>query len=132
MAFKVVQKSKDEFYEVFIKWLESHRFPILNKEILPENVFVCLTDDVPCYCIWFYHTNSKLAWIAFPASNKNVNFKKREQGLTYLINEVCKYAKKKKIKTLITTSGTESVVESLLRNDFELGDNNVSHYIKKI
>lgn len=125
--------NKSEFYKTFSHWLDLHHFPRINELILPENVFVTYDkDDYPIYCVWFYFTDSKLAWIAFPASNKNIAYKKRQYGLDFLIKYVCNYAKKKGFLTVITTSGTDSVIESLTKNEFELGDSNISHYIKKL
>ena len=132
MTFSVKRYDKSDFYETFSKWLLNHKFPLINDLVLPENVFVCSVDEVPCYCIWIYFTDSKLAWIAFPASNPNVSYKKRVNGLSYLINYVCDYAKKKKILSIITTSGTESVIESLIKNQFEIGDRNINHYTRKL
>lgn len=132
MQYTVKKHSKDEFYETFCKWLISQKFPLLNKEVLPENVFVMYADEIQSYCIWVYFTDSKLAWIAFPASNKNVSYAKKKGGLRFLINYVCDYLKKKGILTVFTTSATENVEEALLSNDFQIGDQNTSHYIKKL
>jgi len=132
MQYTVKKHSKDEFYDIFSKWLITQSFPLINKEILPENVFVMYTDDIPAYCIWIYRTDSRLAWLAFPASNKNVAYKKKEGGLRFLINHVCEYLKKKKVLSVFTTSGTENVIKALSENGFELGDSSISHYIKKL
>jgi len=131
MSFIVKKNSKEEFYEIFCKWLETQNFPLINKEVLPTNCFVCYADEVPCYCIWMYFTDSKLAWLAFPASNKNVNYNKKKGGLEFLINYVCDYLKRKRIVTAFTTSGTESVISALENTGFEVGDSCV-HYIKKL
>lgn len=130
MNYTVKQHSKNEFYPIYCKWLEGHNFPAISELVLPENVFVFYSDDVPCYCIWLYFTDSKLCWIAFPASNKNVNFKKREKGLEFLMNHVLSYCKKKKIKMVLTTSNTSPVIESLKNSGFETGDQGVNHYYK--
>jgi hypothetical protein len=132
MEFIVHKHSKEDFYSIFCKWLSGHSFPEINKDILPENVFVCYDDEVPIYCIWVYFTDSKLCWLAFPASNKNVNFKKKRGGLEFLLESVIKYCKRKKILTVITTSGTESIIEPLLKSGFTVGDEGVNHYLKKI
>ena len=132
MNFQVKKHSKEEFYETFCNWLATQSFPLINKEILPENVFVLYSDEVPCYCVWIYYTDSKLAWLAFPASNKNVNYNKKKGGLPYLFNHVCDYLKKKKILTAFTTSSTSAVIEALKNSNFEVGDTNVSHFIRKL
>ncbi len=132
MSFVVKKHSKEEFYKIFSKWLETQNFPSINKEVLPNNCFVCFVDEIPCYCIWVYYTDSKLAWIAFPASNKNVNYNKKKGGLEFLINYVCDYLKNKKVLTVFTTSSTDSVTKSLEKNYFEIGDSNVSHFFRKL
>lgn len=132
MKFTVQQHQKKDFYETFCKWLAGHNFPEINQQILPENVFVCYEDDVPIYCIWVYFTDSKLCWIAWPASNKNVNYKRKENGLRFLMETVSKYCKKKKIQIILTTSGTESIIEPLLKSGFEIGDTGINHYTKRL
>jgi hypothetical protein len=82
--------------------------------------------------MWFYFTDSKLAWLAFPASNNKIAYKKRDGGLRFLLNHIENYAKKKGIKMLFTTSNTESVVKVLTTSDFLEGDVNVSQYFKKL
>ena len=131
MAFTVKKHSKEEFYSTFNKWLETQKFPLINKEVLPENCFVCYIEEAPCYCIWVYFTDSKLAWIAFPASNKNVSFKTKNGGLDFLINYVCDYLKRKKMMTAFTTSANESVILALEKVGFDKGDECV-HFIKKL
>jgi len=133
MNFMVKKHSKLEFFDTFIKWCDEHKFPRANQELLPENVFVCYNeDDIAIYCIWFYFTDAKLAWLAFPCSNKKVAFKKRDFGFEYLINQVSEYAKKKGIKLLFTTSNTGSVVDVLLKTGYNEGDLNVTQYFKQL
>jgi hypothetical protein len=132
MDYIVQKHSRADFYGTFSEWLEQHSFPQINELVLPNNVFVCYSEGIPIYCIWLYFTDSKLCWVAFPASNKNVNYKKRIGGMEFLLDSVSRYCKRKKIVTIITTSNTDSVIKPLLNSGFELGDSNVNHYIKKI
>lgn len=132
MAFEVRKHSKEEFYDQFNKFLDMHHFPRIHKDVLPENCFVCYKDNLPIYSFWVYYTDSKLMWIAFPASNKNVNYKQRIGGMEFLLEHIKNYAKKKGIMTLFTTSGTESIIESLTKSGFEVGDQSVSHYTFKV
>ena len=129
MAFEVRKHSKEEFYDQFNKFLDMHHFPRIRKDVLPELVFVVYRQEIPIYCFWLYRTDSKLAWIAFPASNKNVNYKQRIGGMEFLLEHIKNYAKKKGIMTLFTTSGTESIIESLTKSGFEVGDANVNHMV---
>lgn len=132
MVFTVKKHSKKEFYSTFCDWCEQHSFPIINSLILPENVFVCYEAKTPIYCTWAWKTDSKLLWTGFPASNKEVSFDKKIGGLDYLIEEINEYAKEQEYLTVFTTSGTESIINSLTNNGFIIGDSSVNHYFKKL
>lgn len=134
MSFHVQKHSKEEFYAEFIRLLDLHKFPRINDKVLPEIAFSVYGEDgIILYSFWFYFTSSKgLAWLAFPVSNKNIQFKKREGALAFLLEHISNYAKRKGIITLFTTSGTEGVIQPLLKNGFELGDESVNHYIKPL
>lgn len=131
MNYSVKKHSKEEFYDTFCKWLITQSFPLIHKDVLPENCFVMYSDEIPAYCVWVYFTGSKLAWLAFPASNKNVNYNKKKAGLEFLFNYVEDYLKKKKIKTIFTTSSTQNIIDSLSNCGYEKGDECV-HLIKKL
>lgn len=129
MQYTVKKHSKDEFYETFLNWCDLHKFPKIPDITLPENVFVCYKEEVPIYAIWFYHTDSKMSHIAYPISNKKVSYNSRRGGLEFLINEVVKYARRKKIVCLFTTSGTEEVVGTLIKCGFVEADKNVTQFV---
>jgi len=130
MEFTVKKQATDSFYETFKGWLSEHKFPEISRLILPENVFVCYSDGEPVYSTFFYFTDSKLAWVGFPASNKNIPYKNREKGLEFLMEYIVKYAKRKKMAMIITTSGTEAVIKACNGAGFLLGDENVNHYLR--
>lgn len=132
MNYTVKKHSKLDFYPTYSKWVEGHNFPLVSDLILPENVFVVYNGEVPIYCIWVYFTDSRLSWVAFPASNKNVNYKQKIGGMEFLLKEVTKYCKRKKILMMITTSNTESINEALLKADFVVGDKGVNHFYKTL
>lgn len=134
MSFTVKKHSKEEFYQTFNKLLDLHKFPRINDKVLPEIAFAVYGEnDIILYCFWFYFTSSKgLAWLAFPVSNKNINFNKREGALEFLLEHISNYAKRKGIITLFTTSSTEGVIQPLLKNGFDLGDQAVNHYVKSL
>ena len=129
MELKVKKHNKHEFHDIFAKWLESQNFPYIAKEVLPENVFVAYVDDVPCYCLWFYHTDSQMAQVGWPASNKNVSKKHKDGAFKYLYEQVSKYAKRKKYLRLFTTSATQSVIDTMLSAGYVEGEE-CKHYFK--
>ena len=133
MEFIVKKHSKSEFYETYIKWCEQHKFPLITIDWFPENVFVSYNEnDEPCYSCWFWHTDSKLAWVGFPCSNKQVKFKDREGGFEAVYEYITKYAKRKKYVTIITTSGRKETDEVCEKTGYVLGDENVKHWLKPL
>lgn len=129
-SFSVKKHSREEFYSLFLAWLDNHKFPRITDAWLPNNVFVCYVNDIPCYCIWFYHNDARLAHIGFPTSNKNVSYKLRQGGLQHLLEYVQNYAKRKNYVSLFTTSNTESVVDTLGKCGYIVADTNVDQFIK--
>lgn len=132
MNFQVKKHSKEEFYPEFCRLLDLHHFPRINDKVLPELAFAVYNEDgIVLYSFWFYFTSSKgLAWLAFPVSNNVMPYKKREGAFEFLLEQISNYAKKKGILTLFTTSNTEGIIQPLLKNGFDLGDQAVNHYIK--
>lgn len=131
MEFIVRKHNKSEFYETYLQWSDDHKFPRVSDLVLPENIFVCYNDDeIPIYSIYFYHTDSKLGWLAFPISNKNVAYNKRNGGLKTLFERVVQYAKNKGYKSLITTSSTKEVISVMNEIGFIEGDINVNQYLR--
>lgn len=130
MDFQVRKHSKEEFYPVYSKWIEEHRFPFLNYDILPNNFFVCYQDELPIYAMPLWWTDSKICIIAFAVSNRSVNYKKKVGGLDYLIEQICGYAKRKKLLSIYTTTTTTQVIDSLTKNGFTHGDLDSSQFFK--
>jgi len=120
----------EDVYPQMIDWFKGHNFPIIDRESLPEHTFVCFSDDNdPIYSVCFYKTDSRLAWIGWELSDPHLSKSKKEGGLTYLLKEVCKYAKELGYQTIITTSGSYSVKKSLEESEFKLADKNINQYM---
>ena len=133
MNFQVKKHSKEEFYPEFCRLLDLHHFPKISDKVLPELAFAIYNEDgIILYSFWIFRTDSLLAWLAFPVSNKAIPYKKREGAFEFLLEQISNYAKKKGILTLFTTSNTEGVVKPLLKSGFDLGDQLVNHYIKPL
>ena len=130
---KIVKLKVEEFYPVMKHWWvnRNKKFPVVPVDMLPEEVFVCIKEDTPIYCVTIYHTNSKLCWIAWQISNPEVSEEFKEGGLTYLLDSVSNSMLSAGYKYVFTTSGTDQVIKSLLDSGFSEGDKNTNHYIKR-
>lgn len=138
---EVRQESTEDFYNTVKDWwnnksilYEGKRisYPIIPIPILPKTVFIVSNDGEDLYCMFFYHTDSRLAWIAYPTSNPFVEKAKREGALDYLTLEVEKYAKEEGYYLLFTTSPVKPVQDCLMRVGFVVGDETVNQYYKQL
>jgi len=73
MNFTLKIQQREEFYPTYSDWCKTHNFPIISIAWFPENAFVAYKNDVPCHAIWFWHTDSGLAYVGFPISNKELD-----------------------------------------------------------
>lgn len=131
MNFQVKKHSKEEFYPEFCRLLDLHKFPRINDKVLPKIAFAVYNEDIILYSIWLFRTDSLLGWLAFPVSNKGVNYKTRDGAFDFLLEHVSNYAKRKGLITLFTTSSTEGVINPMIKNGYEIGDK-CFHFIKKL
>ena len=132
MKFTVRKHSKEEFYNTYKHFLEQHQFPVINSEILGQNIFVCYAEETPIYAMPLWFTDSKICVIAFVVSNKNINYKKKIGGLDFLIEQMCKYAKRKNLLSVYSTTTTQKVIDSLIKNGFVHGDLDSSQFFKML
>jgi len=130
MELVVRKHSKEEFLPTYIKWMEEHKFPTNCASIMPENFFVCYADETPIYACPFWHTDSKIAIIAFIVSNKKANYRIKKGGLDSLIERVIKYAKAKNYLSIFSTTTTETIIKSFENNGFVSGDTGAFQYFK--
>jgi hypothetical protein len=134
MEFTVKKHSKEDFFPVYNKWLESHSIPLnsISIEILPNNLFVCYAGDIPIYALPFWHTDSKIAIISVIVSNGKLSYKKKLGGKEFLLDYVKRYAKKKKYLSLFAPTKNDRFIESLLKVGFTQGDDDSSQYFIKL
>lgn len=126
-----IEKTSD-FYLTAVKWWQKHRFPAPHISFLPVNVFVVSRDGNDLYCCFFYHTDSALAWLAYPISNLEIPKEKRIGALDFLILEMEKYAKENGYYLMFTTSPVKPVQDTLLSLGYKEGDISVNQYFKNI
>ena len=121
-----------EVYDKIIDWWKGHNFPPLSIDFLPEECFIISDNNLELYAMFFYHTNSNLCWIAFPVSNPLICKEDKKNGLELLTKGIIEYSKQCGYKYVFTTSPVKIIQETLLKEGFILGDENVNHYIKLI
>lgn len=128
---KVIKYKTEDLYEQIHEWCRGNSFPEVTLGLLPPTTFVCFNhNDEPIYSICYYNTDSNIAWLGWELGNPNVKHKDKIGGLDFLIEEVSKYSKESGYRFIQTISGTKSVINSLLNNNFIVADENINQYFK--
>ena len=127
-------QSREKFYPTYNEWCEAHGFPTIPSSWLPEKVFIAYKDDIPTHSCFFWETDSALALIGFPCSNKLADKEVKEGGLEYLYAVMCEYAKSKHYQSISTYSHSErpTILSALKANNFVIGDVDVINLIKHL
>ena len=130
--FTVGQKPLDEFYPTYVTWCKKKGFPVLLKENIEDDIFICHWFRIPVYSCFVWNTNSKMCIIGFPLANPYIPFEFRRKGLPFLFEKMSEVLKKRGYTKIWTTSGTSSVMKSLQQQGFVNADPNVNVYIKML
>lgn len=120
----------DDIYTEISEWWKSRKFPIVDRVLLPNSVFVTKEGDTLLAIVFIYHTETPMAWLAFPTSNPNTSFKEREGAINLLFKNVKDAVGPNKY--VFTTSNTPRIVDALINNNFTEGDKEVTHFLKLI
>ncbi len=121
-----------DFYPFAKLWWEDHGFPVVHVSFLPIHVFVVSENNDDLYCCFFYNTDSALAYLAYPISNRKFSKERRNGALEYLFNEMEKHARKEGYYLLYTTSYVPPVMKALENIGYKEGDVLVNQFFKEL
>ena len=127
---KLIKTKK--FYATYKKWSEEKGFPVNIRENLGKRVFVCYRQRTPIYCCFLFETDSKMALVGYPISNRSIPFNLREGGLEFMFGRMSEILEKKGYTKIWTTSGTKPIMETLDKEGYINADPNVNVYIKML
>lgn len=140
--FKWRLENKEDYYDVLIKWWDSHNFPHLPYTSVPNRIFVVYTElrnttsgpleVIDLYAVPVYRSDSDVCWIGFPTSNKNTHSALKVGALEFLLDKLEVCLKYEGYNTIITTSAIPTLQEKFLRSGFEAKEDKVNYYIKNI
>lgn len=129
---KTIRYRTMEIYIKVCEWWKAHNFPILPPDFLPFEGYIISKDDIELYAVFLYVTDSSVCWLTFPVSNPEATHEQKEGAMEQLFKDVAEDAKKEGFKFMFTTSPLPQVQKALLGAGFQLGDQNVNHYMKLI
>jgi len=123
---------KETYYGTLVGFWKEWGFPVLPITALPESIYVVSQDGIDLYAVPVYETNSSIAWIGFPTSNKLSPKELRAGALGELLKFIEGRVLEKGFELLLTTSDTPKLMESFIASGFEPSDEGVTFYTKRI
>jgi hypothetical protein len=125
-------ENKHDFYNTLYKWWTDWKFPIMNIDMLPNNIFVVSNDGVDLYAIPVYLSDSDICWMGFITGNRYSTKEMRSGSLGFLLNYTEQYLKNSGRKFIMTVSGTPILKKTFTDNGYLLSGENINEYVKKI
>lgn len=123
----------DDDFPMLMKWWAFFRFPIPNKEYLPEEGrggIMIEKDGVPICAGYIFFTNSKFVWLEYIVSNPEYKDKDRKEVIVRLINSVCEISRGKGFKIVFTSVSNQNLINRLLEAGFVTGSENSKEMVK--
>lgn len=130
MEFRV--ENKEDYYLTIKDMYESHKFPVLSVDNLPEDIYVVSKEERDIYAIPVYKTNSSLCWLAFPVSDGNLDVKFKEDALDKLLVYITESLKEEGYNIIFTTSGIPYLENKFIKAGYSFGDTNINQYFKQL
>ncbi len=130
-------EDKEVFYETLCKLYETHDFPVVPKDRLPNRIFVAyetLEDGeiVLLYAVPVMITDSSMCKIVFPVSNKLAPKILKKGALDKLLDIVEIVMKSQGYDFIFTTSGTPKLMEIFNNRGYTSSDEGVTYYSKPL
>ena len=119
-------------YQTIASWWEDYSWPIVPKEILPQNGFMVKSEEVPLVAGFCYKTDSPILIFEWIVGNPKVEKSLRKEGLKYLINYVTLWSKSQGFSKIITMTKNSGMVESLKDCKFQETDKEMIHFMRSI
>lgn len=132
MSLRFRLENKFDYYPTIAKWYEQHNFPVISFDVTPESLFVVSNETKDLYCIPIHITDSTLAYIAFPVSNKEATKEEKEGAFTRLLGYAEETLGILGYTTFVTTSDTPVLMKMFAEAGYEESEKNVTYYIKNI
>ena len=125
---------KEEDYKTICKWWEMWKWPVLPKEMLPDNGksgYMVEKNGIPIVSGFLYLTNSTGALLEWIVSNPDYREKDRKEAIEMLINNVESDCKKLGIAYIFSIGRTKSLIDTHEKLGWKV-DKRSSHEIIKV
>ena len=119
-------------YPTVCEWWRAWDWPPIDQEILPEIGIVSEIDGVPAFCAWLYRTDSKMAWIGFPISNREVRKKERCAAIDAAIAALRELARTHGYTAFSAITNSKNLGARYEHAGMNAYDKNITHYLVRL
>ena len=126
---------KEDDYPTIAKWWEAWNWPVLPREMLPDNGesgYIVEKNGIPIVSGFLYLTNSTGALLEWIVSNPDYREKDRKEAIEMLINGVEKDCKKLGLSYIFTIGRAKSLIETHKKLGWNVDKTPSYEIIKKI
>ena len=124
--------TEKDYYDILVKWWTDwgwDYYPLLSD--CPRG-YIVSKDGVDTYASFLYYSGTSIAWLGFTISNKNATVEQKRGCFSKLMEVITIIAKNNGVKTIFANAQGKDYRNTLIKNDFIIGDTGVTHLIKKI
>ena len=120
-------------YVDVMSWWESQGWPALPSSMLSNTGFIVETNDgIKLASNWIFPTNCPIWIMEWTVGNPDVEWTQRKEGLDYLINHSCQWAKNNGALKVFTMTKHARFIDKLQELNFIKTDDNMTHLIRSL
>jgi hypothetical protein len=126
---------QDKDYETICEWWKWWRWPIVEKQNLPNNGtggFMIEKNGTPIVTGFLYITNSNLTWLEFIVSNPEYKHKDRKQAIELLINKIEDLSRSLGKNTIFSIGKNKHLIETHRKLGWSIEEKPSYEIVKKI
>tara|TARA_Y100000114_G_C11758832_1_gene328380 strand:- start:2465 stop:2872 length:408 start_codon:yes stop_codon:yes gene_type:complete len=135
MEFNINELNPSDYDEVLVNWWKEWGWTPPPKEFLPEDGqggIMVLYKDKPVCAGFVYFTNSKVSWVEWIISDKNVDKKLRHDAVKHLIGLLTSICQEQGSKFVYAILKNDNLMKTYEEWGYVQGDVNCNEMIKKI
>ena len=131
----VFRSLKKEDYEIICEWWKWWRWPIISRDMLPDNGesgFLIEKNNIPIVSGFLYITNSKVVLLEWIVSNPKYREDDREEAIELLINSVEQLCINMGTKYIFSVGRNKHLIETHKKLGWSVDKKSSYEIIKKL
>lgn len=130
MAGVVTVPFEDSHYPMLCEWWESHKWPVMPRQFLPQTGIISKKDDVYLCAGFLYKTDSDLCWLEYLISNRQGLREYHSEGVDKCIEALLNEAKRSQFKAVFTSCRNKPLISRYEKHGFGISDSEMTNLIR--